>query len=154
MKAGGCALLVWALFASSPDGLSAQVDTLSAARLPDTTHLMRPGAAFWRSLLLPGWGQSATGRHVTGAAFVTWEGITMMMTLKAHREANYLQSIGSGHVKGKRQEVQDWAVLWVFNHLFSGAEAYVSAHLQDFPPDLKVQVMPHGIGVTFPLPHR
>ena len=40
----------------------------------------------------------------------------------------------------------------VLSFLFSGMEAYVSAHLQDFPPDLKLQAMPNGIGVTVPLP--
>ena len=89
---------------------------------------------------------------MTGAAFVTWEGVTAMMTLKAQQEANYFKKIHSGNLDLKRQEVQDWLVLWIFNHLFSGMEAYVSAHLQDFPPDLKLQAMPNGIGVTVPLP--
>ena len=128
----------------------------------DTTHIIlpsdtlprgvRPMGAFWRSFLLPGWGQAVTGRQVTGAAFVTWEGVTAFMTLKAQQEANYFKSIGSPNVRLKRQEVQDWLVLWIFNHLFSGAEAYVSGHLRDFPPDLKVQAFPNGIGVTVPLP--
>jgi hypothetical protein len=108
--------------------------------------------AFWRSALIPGWGQSATGRHTTGAIFVVWEGVTAMMTLKAEQEANYMKRIGSANLKAKRQEVQDWLVLWVFNHLFSGAEAYVSAHLQDFPADLKIQAFPRGIGISLPLP--
>ncbi len=108
--------------------------------------------AFWRSALIPGWGQSATGRHTTGAVFVVWEGVTAMMTLKAQQEANYMKQMGSANLKAKRQEVQDWLVLWVFNHLFSGAEAYVSAHLQDFPADLKIHAVPRGIGISLPLP--
>ena len=118
---------------------------------PDTSHQVRPMGAFWRSFLIPGWGQSATGRHTTGAVFVVWEGVTAMMTLKAQQEANYMKQIGSANLKAKRQEVQDWLVLWVFNHLFSGAEAYVSAHLQDFPADLRIQAFPHGIGISLPL---
>ena len=119
---------------------------------PDTTRMIKPFAAFWRSLLIPGWGQARTGRHITGAAYVTWEGVTMMMTLKAQQEVNYLKEIGSGSLKAKRREVQDWLILWIFNHLFAGAEAYVSAHLQEFPRDLKVQALPQGIGVALPLP--
>ncbi len=118
----------------------------------DTSHFVRPMGAFWRSLAIPGWGQAATGRHTTGAVFVAWEGLTAMMTLKAEQEANYMKQIGSPNLRLKRQEVQDWLVLWVFNHLFSGAEAYVSAHLQDFPPDLKIQAFPRGIGISVPLP--
>jgi hypothetical protein len=118
----------------------------------DTLHRVSPGGAFRRSLLFPGWGQAATGRHTTGALFVVWEGTTMMMTLKAQREASYLKRIGASSLKLKRQEVQDWMVLWIFNHLFAGAEAYVSAHLQNFPKDLRIQSVPGGIGVSLPLP--
>ena len=119
---------------------------------PDTSHLVRPMGAFWRSLAIPGWGQSATGRHTTGAIFVVWEGVTAMMTLKAQQEANYMKQIGSATLDAKRQEVQDWLVLWIFNHLFSGAEAFVSAHLQDFPRELEVRAIPHGVGISFPVP--
>jgi hypothetical protein len=145
------------LLAVGPSGRLAGQDTSRVNQpaalviRPDTLHYVRPMGAFFRSLLIPGWGQAATGRHTTGAVFVAWEGVTAMMTLKAQQEANYMESIGSANAKAKRQEVQDWLVLWVFNHLFSGAEAYVSAHLQDFPADLKIQAYPRGIGISLPL---
>jgi len=147
-------VLAWAvLLAVGPSGRLAAQDTTAAILRPaDTLSHVRPMAAFWRSLLLPGWGQAVTGRHTTGAAFVAWEGVTAMMTLKAQEEANYLKSIGSANTRAKRQEVEDWLVLWIFNHLFAGAEAYVSAHLQDFPADLEVRAFPNGIGVSLPLP--
>jgi hypothetical protein len=118
----------------------------------DSVQRIRPMGAFWRSLFLPGWGQAVTGRHTTGAVFVAWEGVTAYMTLKAQQEANYLKSIGSANLGLKRQEVEDWLVLWVFNHLFAGAEAYVSAHLQDFPRDLELRAVPGGIAVRLRLP--
>ncbi|PYO94589.1 MAG: hypothetical protein DMD62_04935 [Gemmatimonadetes bacterium] len=142
--------------------LAGQDTTRAVTTRPDTTHLalpadtLRPGVkpmgAFLRSLVLPGWGQAATGRPMTGSVFVAWEGVTAMMTLKARQEANYMKAINSPNQVQKRQEVQDWLVLWIFNHFFSGAEAYVSAHLRDFPPDLKVQAYPGGIGITLPSP--
>jgi hypothetical protein len=155
---GWVLVAVCLLTARPPDRLSAQDTTRVApvvgARVVaiDTTHRVSPGGAFRRSLLLPGWGQAATGRHTSGALFVAWEGVTMMMTLKAQREADYFKRIGATGLKHKRQEVQDWLVLWIFNHLFSGAEAYVAAHLQDFPKELKLQSVPGGIGVSVPLP--
>ena len=112
-----------------------------------------PGGAFRRSLLLPGWGQAVTGRHTAGALFVAWEGVTAMMTLKAQREADYMDRIGAAGLKAKRQEVQDWMVLWIFNHLFAGAEAYVAGHLRDFPKDLQIESVPGGVGLSIPL-HR
>jgi hypothetical protein len=93
-----------------------------------------------------------TGRPVAGALFATWEGLSAMMTLKARSEFRYLREAGSVNVAGKRQEVQDWLVLWIFNHLFSGAEAFVSAHLQDFPKELKVRAFPGGVGLSLPVP--
>ena len=160
MTAGpsGRLVLVVGLLAAWPSARLAAQDTTvinrEAALLvrPDTTNRVRPMGAFWRSLAIPGWGQAATGRHTTGAIFVAWEGVTAMMTLKAQQEANYMKQAGSANLKAKRQEVQDWLVLWVFNHLFSGAEAYVSAHLQDFPADLKIQAYPRGIGIRVALP--
>lgn len=134
--------------------LAAQDTTRAPVRVvpTDTAHRVRPMGAFWRSLLVPGWGQAATGRQTTGALFVAWEGVTAMMTLKAQQEANYMKATRATSLRLKRQEVQDWAVLWGFNHLFAGAEAYVSAHLQDFPRDLKVRALPGGIGISLPLP--
>src|SRR5437773_10801623 len=75
-----------------------------------------------------------------------------MMTLKAQSEMHYLRTTRSANLSAKRQEVQDWTVLWVFNHLFSGAEAFVAAHLQDFPKDLKLRAFPGGVGISLPLP--
>jgi hypothetical protein len=145
------------LTAEPPNRLTAQ-DTTTVAR--DTSHIVlpadtlprgvRPMGAFLRSFILPGWGQAATGRPMTGAVFVAWEGVTAMMTFKAQQEANYFKAIHSQNLRLKRQEVQDWLVLWIFNHLFSGAEAYVSAHLRDFPPDLEIRAVPGGIGLSIP----
>jgi len=151
------------LLPGPPLRLSAQVPDTSHAPPPivttgavvvasDTTHRIRPMGAFLRSLLVPGWGQAVTGRHVAGAVFATWEGVSAMMTLKARSEFRYLREAGSGNVGAKRQEVQDWLVLWIFNHLFSGAEAFVSAHLQDFPKDLKIRAVPGGVGLSVPVP--
>lgn len=145
------------LTARPPDGLTAQTPQDTQPRAPaaqtDTVHQVGPVGALWRSLLVPGWGQAVTGRNVTGALFGIWEGTTMYMTLKAQQEANYFKASNSPNLHAKRQEVQDWLVLWGFNHLFAGAEAYVAAHLRDFPKDLSVQAMPGGVGVSFPLPH-
>src|SRR5439155_17671260 len=124
--------------------------TSSSPPTPCTTAC-GPWAPSCAPSFFPGWGQAATGRPMTGSVFVAWEGVTAMMTLKAQQEANYFKEIHSKNLRLKRQEVQDWLVLWVFNHLFSGAEAYVSAHLRDFPPDLNVRAFPGGIGISVPV---
>jgi hypothetical protein len=159
---GGIVATLTALATPLPHRLAAQVPDTARPRIvttgaavvaPDTSHRIRPMGAFFRSLLLPGWGQAATGRHVAGAVFATWEGVTAMMTLKAQAELRYMREAGSANVPAKHQEVQDWLVLWIFNHLFSGAEAFVAAHLADFPKDLKLQRIPGGVGLSLPVPH-
>ena len=150
------ALVLVSVSTHPPIGLSAQTprdtQTPAPAAQSDTPHVVGPVGALWRSLLVPGWGQAVTGRNVTGALFGIWEGTTLYMTLKAQQEANYFKESNSPNLHAKRQEVQDWLVLWGFNHLFAGAEAFVAAHLRDFPKDLTVQAVPGGVGVSFPLP--
>lgn len=159
-QSGGRAVfhgLVLALLVTAvpPSRLPAQATAPSHPTAPDTSKhpkLVTPVGAMWRSLLIPGWGQARTGRNLTGAAFVAFEGVAIMMTVRAMQEERYLEETGSENVASKRQQIQDWAVLWGFNHLFAAAEAYVAAQLMDFPKELKVRVVPGGIGVSFPLP--
>jgi hypothetical protein len=109
-----------------------------------------PVGAMWRSLLLPGWGQSKLGRRVTGAVFVFWEGVTLTMMVKSINQLDYFRTIDDGSddaqekIDGKKQEIEDWAVLLIFNHLLSAAEAYVSGILWDFPGELEAGVAPSG----------
>jgi hypothetical protein len=100
----------------------------------------------WRSLLLPGWGQSILGRRITGAVFIFWEGVTLTMTVKSVHQLNYLESTDADpeEIAGKKREVEDWAVLLVFNHLLAAAEAFVSAELWDFPGELETRSLPSG----------
>ncbi len=115
-----------------------------------------PMGAMWRSILLPGWGQAKLNRKLTGALFVTWEGVTLGMSIKASHELRYLRRTGSAGVTSKEKEKQDWLVLLAFNHLFAAIEAYVSAHLWDFPRDLEIRAapVPGGVGATVRLPFR
>lgn len=112
-----------------------------------------PLGAFFRSLVLPGWGQAVLDRKLTGGLFLLWEGITLAMTTKVHQEVQFVRAtedtrnIPSGQresslLRAKRAEREDWLVLLAFNHLFSGLEAYVAAHFTDFPGDLRFGAVP------------
>ncbi|HUR93751.1 MAG TPA: hypothetical protein VMY76_04155 [Gemmatimonadales bacterium] len=113
-----------------------------------------PMNAFWRSFLLPGWGQAKLGRKLTAGIFVAWEGTTLGMSLKTRRELGYLRRTNSARAEDKRREHEDWLVLLAFNHLFAGLEAYVSGHLTDFPGDLRIRAAPGGIGGSVTIPFR
>ncbi len=110
---------------------------------------------FFRSLLIPGWGQASLDRKLTGGLFIAFEGIALAMALKANHEIGYLERTGSARLEGKRAERQDWFVLVAANHLFSGLEAFVSANLFDFPGDLRMRRLGDGrtgLGLSLPLP--
>jgi hypothetical protein len=137
-------------------------DTTTTRRRADTVarrdtasfRYISPMNALWRSLLVPGWGQARLNRKLSAGIFVAWEGVTLGMTLKTRSELDYLRRTGSGRGDAKRQEHEDWLVLLVFNHLFAGLEAYVSAHLADFPGDLRFEAVPGGVGAAVSVPMR
>jgi len=145
--------LVMARSAAAQD--SAAVAPPPAA--PSDTAAVRhisPMGAFWRSFVLPGWGQAKLNRRLTGGIFLAWEGVTLGMSLKTLHELEYLRRTNSGRADDKRQEHEDWVVLLGFNHVLAGLEAYISAHLADFPGDLHLEAVPGGAGAAVSLPLR
>ncbi|MBA3345443.1 MAG: hypothetical protein H0T44_09125 [Gemmatimonadales bacterium] len=151
------ALPVLLAFWLAPRAAAAQdsVAVDSAAAVGDSLPSpVSPMGAFWRSFLVPGWGQARLNRKLTGGLFIAWEGVTLGMSLRTRSELAHLRQTGSGTADRKRQEHEDWIVLLAFNHLFSGLEAYVSAHLTDFPGDLRFQAVPGGAGATVSIPFR
>ena len=137
--------------ASRPDSAPAN------PQLPSPGSRLKPLPAFFHSLLIPGWAQSKLDRKLTAALFVTWEGLTLGMALKADGEVKYLRRTypdSSARLIDKAKERQDWLILLAFNHLFAGLEAFVSSQLQDFPADVKLRAAPRGIGVQAVVPFR
>jgi hypothetical protein len=140
--------------AAPPPPPAARVPGPAVTRDTLSRQPISPLNAFWRSLLIPGWGQARLNRKLTGGLFVAWEGVTLAMTIKTRRELEYLRRTNSERGDSKRQEHEDWAVLLAFNHLLAGLEAYVSAHLADFPGDLRVEAVPGGVGAAVSIPIR
>ncbi len=55
-------------------------------------------------------------------------------------------------VRARKLHVEDWVAVILFNHLFSGADAYVAANLWDLPQHLGMRASPlpgGGAAVTF-----
>jgi hypothetical protein len=50
-------------------------------------------------------------------------------------------------VKARRTHYEDWVAAIIFNHLFSGADAYVAANLWDFKANIGVVATPRSAGV-------
>jgi hypothetical protein len=140
-----------------PSPSRAQQDTTGRDTIPVPQFRFPPPTppllAMGRSLLLPGWGQAVLHRRVTGAVFVFWEGLSLTMALKASDQLGYLRRTDGDTlaVRLKKQEVQDWVVVLIFNHLMAGAEAFVSAELWDFPLTLEARALPEnrlGLGAA------
>jgi hypothetical protein len=47
-------------------------------------------------------------------------------------------------VKARRLHYEDWVAMLIFTHLFSGADAFVSAHLRDLPRQVELRRLPSG----------
>jgi hypothetical protein len=135
-------------------GLAAQDTAVVAPRPDSVAGRTSPMGGFWRSFLIPGWGQARLGRKLTAGIFVAWEGTTLGMSIKTRHELAYLRRTNSARAEDKRREHEDWLVLLAFNHVFAGLEAYVSGHLSDFPGDLHLQAVPGGLGAAVSVPFR
>lgn len=58
-------------------------------------------------------------------------------------------------LKARRLQYEDWVALLAFTHLFSAADAFVSAHLWDLPRQVEIRSLPSGaLGVGARLPIR
>ena len=57
-------------------------------------------------------------------------------------------------IKARRTHYEDWIAAVVFNHLFSGADAYVAANLWDFNANIGVVATPRAAGVYASLRFR
>lgn len=147
-----------------------------ARRLPNSIpdSLLRPPitpkAAFLHSLLLPGWGQSALRRTTAATIFSAAEIGAIYMVAKSRadlRRAKALRGLDSvvvgdpafgealtkipaveqGLINARKLHLEDWLAVWIFNHLLSGADAYVAANLWDLPARVSIQHTPAGPGL-------
>ena len=144
----------------------AAADTARAARRDtaqrDTAQRdgrITPRGAFLRSLVLPGWGQSEIGAPERGVVYFALEAGSLWMVLKsqhrlsqAYERQEILKRTGvlaeertSGLMRARRAQREDWIALSLFWLFFSGADAFVGAHLRDF--DAQVGSAPGSGGV-------
>jgi hypothetical protein len=134
---------------------------------------LSPRRAFLYSFLLPGYAQSVLGRHKAGATFMLVEALSLVMIRESVadvREARRLEGdsivisyvdqngdpsvtkaprqFDDAYVHVRRAHAEDWAALLVANHLFAGADAFVSANLWDLPAKLGLHLLPGGAVVS------
>jgi len=103
-----------------------------------------PMGAFFRSLVLPGWGQVSVDQPGRGAFYFAMEAGSLWMLLKTNAKLNAAKRANppDDDLVGLREDqFEDWATLAAFWALFAGVDAWVSAQLWDWtgevvpPPD-------------------
>ena len=103
-----------------------------------------PMGAFFRSLVLPGWGQVSVDQPGRGAFYFAMEAGSLWMLFKTNAKLNAAKRSYPRNdelIAAREAQFEDWAALAVFWALFSGVDAWVSAQLWDFkgevvpPPD-------------------
>ena len=60
----------------------------------------------------------------------------------------YLANDLATRIPARRTHLEDWIATLIFNHLLSGAEAFVSAHLWELPAEVAVQRREDGAFLT------
>lgn len=73
------------------------------------------------------------------------EGVTAPDSVTARLEANPRLRSVQGLVEARSQQMEDWTAFGLFWLLLSGADAFVSAHLADFPEPVEVDLRSGGL---------
>ena len=106
---------------------------------PDARSGPAPMSAFFRSVLIPGWGQLAADQPVRGAFYFAMQTATVYMVFRTQNRIDDAE--GEALKESRREQREDWLVLAGFWALASGVDAWVSAHMWGFegevvlPPD-------------------
>jgi len=125
-----------------------------------------PGHAFLESALVPGWGQATLHRSTAGTIFTVVEAMSVAMLIQSKKELAEARRFGAdsivdhydpppqpggtptpvyapnqftARIKPRKQAVEDWTFLLIFNHLIAGADAFVAAHLWDVPIEVSAR---------------
>ncbi len=159
---------------STPTGAQAQPAAVAARPASAVAQLgkspLTPKRAFLYSLALPGFGQSRLDRGSSGALFASVELTALVMLKRVNADLSearrYLNDslpdnftpVGdtvravarprgkytADLIRTRRLHLEDWLAVVAFNHLFSGADAFVSAQLFDMPVQLSAVPTANG----------
>lgn len=143
--------------------------TVRRTRDPLLDPPIAPSSAFFRSFALPGWGEWKLGRKKSAAIFFAVEVGTWVWAGKAYRDLDRAKALRGDSVQtgtddqgrpvfapamtealvsARRLHFEDALAVLAANHLLSGADAYVSAHLWDLPARVSIRALPRGAVVA------
>ena len=105
---------------------------------PDREQPVSPAGAMLRSVILPGWGQTAAHQPARGAIYFTvWSG-GVFMILKTNAEVNAAKRAEDEELVDSRTGArEDWMLFTGLWALFSGVDAWVSAQFTGFEGEVR-----------------
>jgi hypothetical protein len=105
---------------------------------PDREQPVSPAGAMLRSVILPGWGQTAARQPARGAIYFTvWSG-GVFMILKSNAEVNAAKRADDEELIDSRTGArEDWMLFTGLWALFSGVDAWVSAQFTGFEGEVR-----------------
>ena len=139
---------------------------------------LTPARAFAYSALVPGLGQSRLDRGISGALFASIELAAFAMVRQSaadlrevrryridtlpsdftvsgstlSKTGTFTNKFTADLERARKLHVEDWLAVIAFNHLFAGADAFVSAQLWDVP--VSMSVLPSRTGAVATLSVR
>ncbi|MEE8521308.1 MAG: hypothetical protein V3S83_08105 [Gemmatimonadota bacterium] len=138
MRRARSLLLTLALLSAAADCALAQGEVRAAPAQSDTALSqppISPGGAFWRSLVVPGWGQAEVGAKSRGAVYFFAEAVSVLMLARTQIRLSHAEQTlpeDARLIEARKEQREDWIAAVIFIALFSGADAFVSAHLYGF----------------------
>jgi len=91
-------------------------------------------------------------RRVDALAAMTAQGVTDPRLVSAAVAADPLVVAAGDLVEARSQQFEDWLALGAFLVFLSGIDAFVSAHLRDFPEPVRFDLGQSGLSVGLSLP--
>ncbi|MEX2282214.1 MAG: DUF5683 domain-containing protein [Gemmatimonadota bacterium] len=191
-------VIVAALALAGNSALAAQQTPRADTVAVDSSQFITPGKAFYRSLLVPGWGQASVGAYVRGGTFFALQTSSAYMMLKTMAKIGEARQVEDRHtaaardslralmeedtmqmrilsdpaafntavdstprvrqvrglINSRKSQRQDWITYTVVWTLASAVDAFVAAHLADFPATLDAIPRPTGgtqLQITVPV---
>ncbi len=120
----------------------ADKDTLPAAgadqAAPDRERPVSPAGAMLRSVIVPGWGQTAARQPARGAIYFTvWSG-GIFMIVKTNADLNAAKRAEDEELIDSRSQArEDWILFTGLWALLSGVDAWVSAQFAGFEGEVR-----------------
>jgi hypothetical protein len=76
-------------------------------------------------------------------------GVTDPVAIATAQQADESVIAANSLVEARSQQFEDWLVLGIFFVFLSGADAFVTAHLRDFPEPVGLELRPIGDGIEW-----